>query len=410
MNTSKAIEKSNSNTANNIQANTYASVKELSEAVTLFNNNQIEEAHSKACEILKTSSSQNSLAIDIIWAATEKTKIFSRTLELIQLLEIERPLAIDTLILRMRLSAYCHQPQAAGNAIEKLIDKTLNVSQLDDIFSNIVKIEPPEKPKHYLNKLLQKTINFRNTNNVEKDAASVLLAKILFAMNDFMNAEKIIRQIKEPQKYPLVRLMASIIIGMKKDNYPDYLAPKVFGIGLSKTGTVSLHEALSFLGYRSLHWRNTITLKLISPNDFFDFDAFSDTSVCYNFEYLYFTFPNAKFIYTERPIKDWARSFIKHFNELGETFEEMVANMNKIKDKKYGQAWDISHKSLYFNYASPEIAYTTFDERVNAFFSNKAPDKLLKLNIFKDDSWSKICHFLEKDIPNIPFPHRNKSA
>ena len=29
---------------------------------------------------------------------------------------------------------------------------------------------------------------------------------------------------------------------------------KVFGIGLNKTGTISLHHALEQLGYRSLHW------------------------------------------------------------------------------------------------------------------------------------------------------------
>jgi Sulfotransferase domain len=29
--------------------------------------------------------------------------------------------------------------------------------------------------------------------------------------------------------------------------------PKVFGIGLNKSGTSSLHEALTLLGYNSLH-------------------------------------------------------------------------------------------------------------------------------------------------------------
>ena len=29
---------------------------------------------------------------------------------------------------------------------------------------------------------------------------------------------------------------------------------KVFGIGLNKTGTISLHEALTRLGFRGLHW------------------------------------------------------------------------------------------------------------------------------------------------------------
>ena len=35
---------------------------------------------------------------------------------------------------------------------------------------------------------------------------------------------------------------------------PDPHRPRVFGIGLNKTGTTSLHDVLGILGFNSLHW------------------------------------------------------------------------------------------------------------------------------------------------------------
>ena len=35
---------------------------------------------------------------------------------------------------------------------------------------------------------------------------------------------------------------------------PDPLRPRIFGLGLNKTATTSLHRALELLGFRSLHW------------------------------------------------------------------------------------------------------------------------------------------------------------
>ena len=39
----------------------------------------------------------------------------------------------------------------------------------------------------------------------------------------------------------------------------------------------------------------------------------------------------------------------------------------------------------------------------------KAPkDKLLVYKV--SDGWEPLCQFLDKDVPDCPFPHKNKSA
>jgi hypothetical protein len=88
--------------------------------------------------------------------------------------------------------------------------------------------------------------------------------------------------------------------------------PKVFGIGLSKTGTTSLAHALEHLGYETVSWaRNG---RILGWPEFYIADAATDTPCCTQFEVLYHTFEDAKFIYTVRDKEDWTRSIKTHFD------------------------------------------------------------------------------------------------
>ena len=50
----------------------------------------------------------------------------------------------------------------------------------------------------------------------------------------------------------------------------------VFCIGLSKTGTTSLAEAMTILGYSSAHWTSPLSGDLVTPDDAWFFDFISD--------------------------------------------------------------------------------------------------------------------------------------
>jgi len=192
--------------------------------------------------------------------------------------------------------------------------------------------------------------------------------------------------------------------------------PKVFGIGLSRTGTTSLTKALDILGYDTIHFINPITQKVLDLEDFFYFDGFTDSPVAYRFEELYALFPNAKFIYTERNIEDWIRSNSALYEPFGfSTTQEMKAWFTQPESGKFNKLFQNYHptyraayESLYADFPTWEDAYHAFEERVNLFFEDKPKEKLLKINIPEGEGWEKLCSFMNVPVPDLPFPHRNK--
>ena len=66
---------------------------------------------------------------------------------------------------------------------------------------------------------------------------------------------------------------------------------KVFGIGLTRTGTTSLTEGLKVLGYSAIHCP-------MSYKEIDSFEASTDTAVAARFEFLDLLYPESKFILT----------------------------------------------------------------------------------------------------------------
>ena len=163
---------------------------------------------------------------------------------------------------------------------------------------------------------------------------------------------------------------------------------KVFCIGFSKTGTVSLHVALMRLGYRSVHWMNAGQtpkegwIKYIKSRKF---DAISDMPLYDTdfFKTLDKEFPGSKFILTIRNQKKWLPS-IKRFFRLSPWEAETAVDL---------QAW--------------KRHYDDHVKSVKAYFQNR-PKDLLVMDITKGDGYQKLAPFLGKEIPNEPFPHKNK--
>src|SRR5687768_14786510 len=94
----------------------------------------------------------------------------------------------------------------------------------------------------------------------------------------------------------------------------DRRRPKVFVIGLARTGTTSVCRALETLGFNTAHWRNHFTGALLDWEDFSFFDACADVTVCALFEPLFHAFDDARFILTERAMEPWIRSISWHYN------------------------------------------------------------------------------------------------
>jgi hypothetical protein len=170
---------------------------------------------------------------------------------------------------------------------------------------------------------------------------------------------------------------------------------KIFGIGLSRTGTTSLTLALETLGNRVIHF--PMTTKEIEEHD-----AATDTPVAANFEALDARFPGAKFIYTTREISEWLESCRRFWTKRKESSFDPTPFITNLHRKLYG--------SPEFNPDGFAQAYQRHEAQVLGFFADR-PSDLLVLDICGGSiGWEPLCDFLGASIPNIPFPSVNASS
>lgn len=182
---------------------------------------------------------------------------------------------------------------------------------------------------------------------------------------------------------------------------PQSDAPKIFCIGLSKTGTTSLAAALELLGYKV---RDNIgvtryipgDLSCIDPSELESHNAFTDTPIPSFYRQLDTKYPNAKFILTIREKNAWLKSCKKQFTQRhAEARHDAV---NDLFRDIYDAAW--------FDEVKFSVGYDRFVEGVKEYFKDR-PNDLLILDLTKGDGWKELCGFLNQPIPDIPFPVTN---
>jgi hypothetical protein len=200
--------------------------------------------------------------------------------------------------------------------------------------------------------------------------------------------------------------LGSLAARWRSPEFPDRSAEKIFVIGLSRTGTSSVHDALGVLGYRSLHWTNQLTGTFPDELDFDLFDAFGDINISADFESLHARYPAARFIWTQRPVDSWIRSVSAHYeNFVG------ISDLKELASSAYAQGFGGRvgeiHGSLYSNHDSWASAHAAHTQRVRSYFADTVPKTLLEFSLMTGDGWEHLCRFLNCSQPDQPFPHSN---
>jgi hypothetical protein len=176
---------------------------------------------------------------------------------------------------------------------------------------------------------------------------------------------------------------------------------KIFGIGLSKTGTTSLASALELLGYRT---RDYPGLARYAPGDLATLDAavldshdaLTDTPIPSLYRELDARYPGSKFILTVRDIDGWLKSCKKQFTE------KHAANLSEAHHRLFMDLYG----STVFDEALFRQGYARFVDGVSAHFRERPAD-LLILDVTAGEGWEKLCPFLGKPAPELPFPKAN---
>jgi len=183
----------------------------------------------------------------------------------------------------------------------------------------------------------------------------------------------------------------------------DPFRPRVFGIGLNKTGTTSFHEAMTILGLHSLHWGGPEVHRLVKAADDAgeplltnldqSIDVFSDIGLLSRrFRVLDAQYPGSKFVYTYRPVDEWIDSRRRHVerNIQRKARGEYTGDFLVVDEAKWRAEWDLQL------------------ERVERFFDGR--DDLLRIDITAAPRWEPFCDLLGVDVPAEPFPWKNRDT
>lgn len=189
------------------------------------------------------------------------------------------------------------------------------------------------------------------------------------------------------------------------------LPTRILCIGLHKTGTTSLHDALEILGYNSGHWRSAhwakkiwteMTIRSRSPTLERCY-ALSDLPIPLLYREIDRAYPGSKFILTHRDEKSWLRSVKNHWDPTKNPFRAQ---------------WDTDpfthkiHRELYgrknFDAGIFLERYRRHNKEVREYFKDRPAD-LLELDIMEGKTWERLCGFLDIPYPDMPYPNKNIS-
>jgi hypothetical protein len=189
---------------------------------------------------------------------------------------------------------------------------------------------------------------------------------------------------------------------------------RIFGLGLTRTGTSSLTRALNLLGYRSLHLpqddrtKDEVKAFLAGGGDRLrlsvlkKYDALTDTPICAAFEGLDAAYPGSRFVLTVREKESWLESCQRFFWDWIDPW--LLANPDN-PSVDYIRA---IHRKIYgtptFDREQFSRAHDEYHERVRRHFRDRSED-LLTIDICAGEGWDPLCEFLALPHPGTQFPY-----
>ena len=192
-----------------------------------------------------------------------------------------------------------------------------------------------------------------------------------------------------PFLIPLI-LSSIYLIANQLARPPTHLKPKIFVIGLSRTGTTSIGNALALLGYKRIGWKDIRSRHLVNTYIQGDlgplieqtkyFDAFEDLPWPYIYPQMAEMFPDAKFILSLR----------KHENTWLKSIRRHTARANWRPAAYFYGAHEVDG-----NEATVLNAYRNHTATVREYFKNK-PERYSELVIEDGDAnWKTLCRIAE---------------
>jgi hypothetical protein len=185
--------------------------------------------------------------------------------------------------------------------------------------------------------------------------------------------------------------------------------PKLFGVGLNKTGTKTLGKCGKVLGYRCTNYDRGLLEDYMVRKDLTrieervrQFDLFEDWPWPLLYKELDRMCPGSKFILTVRKSDEkWLESLKRHSVSLRLRYH--LRRLALGYPFPYGYHFPHKHELHFLDY------YRRHNDEVRAYFKDRGDD-FIELCWENGDGFEKLCRFLGCEIPDVPFPHENRSA
>lgn len=195
----------------------------------------------------------------------------------------------------------------------------------------------------------------------------------------------------------------------------SYLGPiptRIFGIGMHKTATTSLHSALTMLGIDSAHWQSAHWAKAIwkqmrergNSLTLEQHYALCDLPIPYLFKELDDAYPGSKFILTKRAPEKWLESVRHHWDPTINPYRagwDSDCFTNKIHQLVYGRKT--------FDAEIFMARYLDHNREVMHYFKDR-PQDLVVMNMDDGAGWPELCGFLGCKAPDVPYPIAFRTA
>lgn len=246
--------------------------------------------------------------------------------------------------------------------------------------------------------------------NLPRNASFQETAQFIEDLPNLANRELYQKNISEKQPFT-AQEAEELLDKFNRRNQVDKTT-KIFGIGLSQTGTQSLAHALNLLGFNVIYSPDDeVTLtEVMGENYNFsilkDFDGITDIAVAPFYAQLDNLFPDSKFILTIRDKESWIKSLATQWSTESAIDDSLASNETNMQRRRLLRV--ATYGTYAFNEERFNYIYDLHYRNVIKHFKQR-PESLLIINTYAGDGWEKLCPFLSLPICQEPFPFRIKS-
>ncbi|TVP13708.1 sulfotransferase [Shewanella sp. KCT] len=182
---------------------------------------------------------------------------------------------------------------------------------------------------------------------------------------------------------------------------------KIFIIGLPRTGTTSVSVALLEMGLRVAHQAFTKQAVILA-------DAISDAPCFSDYRQLHNLYPEAKFVYLDRPLDAWVPSMQMLLSRMLVHLDKEKGRFHPLLKRSFGHTFGIYRVADPMDAVHLKTCYQVHKRQVFDYFyqDQGLAQQFLSLQLDDPLSLSRLANFIglnaQVDSSQLAFPHLNR--